>query len=385
MAVMTSTPQHFDSVIIGGGQAGLATGYHLAQRGRQFVILDANERVGDAWRKRWDSLRLFTPAGHDGLPGMRIPAPAWSFPTRDELADYLETYARHFELPVRNGVCVDGLGRADGRYLIAAGDERYAADNVVIATGAYQQPRTPEFATELDPRIVQMHSFDYRNPSQLQAGPVLVVGAGNSGADVALDVAATHETYISGEHPGHLPINTVGLSGRLAFPLIWFTWTNILKRSTPIGRKVRGKVLAGPEPLIRVKPKHIDAAGITRVGRTTGVQGGRPVVDRGVMDVANVVWCTGYRDDYDWLDLPVDRDEFGQPAGTRGIVETHPGLYFVGREFQFSFNSHLVGGVGRDAGHVADQIAARTPLGARERQRATRPGNRPGHRAIARS
>src|SRR5205085_11145609 len=174
----------------------------------------------------------------------------------------------------------DGVGRTDdGRFIVAAGDERYLADNVVIACGAFQIPYTPPFAAELDPRIVQMHAEDYRNLEQLADGPVLVVGAGNSGADIALDVARAHRTLLSGKHPGHLPINTVGLSGRLAFPIIWQVWTHVINVDTPVGRKVRPKVLRGPEPLIRVKPKHLDAARVERVGRTVGARGGLPLLD----------------------------------------------------------------------------------------------------------
>jgi cation diffusion facilitator CzcD-associated flavoprotein CzcO len=148
--------EHFETVIIGGGQAGLSVGYHLARRGRRFVILDANQRVGDPWRTRWDSLRLFTPARYDGLPGWPFPAPAWSFPTKDEVADYLEAYAARFDLPVRTGVRVDGLSRQADRYVVAAGDRRLEADHVVVAAGAYQRPRVPAFAPQLDPGIVQL-------------------------------------------------------------------------------------------------------------------------------------------------------------------------------------------------------------------------------------
>ena len=192
-------------MIIGGGQAGLSTGYHLATRGLPFVILDANERIGDAWRKRWDSLRLFTPARYDGLPGWPFPAPDWSFPTKDEVAGYLEAYAARFDLPVRTGVHVDGLSRNADRYVVAAGDRRFEADQVVVASGAYQRPRVPAFAAELDPDIVQVHSSEYRDPSQLQEGGVLVVGASNSGAEIALEVSRGHRTWLSGRHPGQEP------------------------------------------------------------------------------------------------------------------------------------------------------------------------------------
>jgi putative flavoprotein involved in K+ transport len=155
--------EHVETVIIGGGQAGLSTGYHLATRGLPFVILDANERIGDAWRKRWDSLRLFTPARYDGLPGWQFPAPDWSFPTKDEVASYLEAYAARFDLPVRTGVHVDGISRNVDRYVVAAGNRRFEADQVVVASGAYQRPRVPAFAAELDPGVVQVHSSEYRD------------------------------------------------------------------------------------------------------------------------------------------------------------------------------------------------------------------------------
>ncbi|MFL5871721.1 MAG: flavin-containing monooxygenase [Solirubrobacterales bacterium] len=355
--------EQFETVIVGGGQAGLAIGYHLANRGRSFVILDAHERIGDAWRKRWDSLRLFTPAGHDNLPGMGFPAPHWSFPTRDEMAEYLETYATEFDLPVRSGVRVDSLAEEGGRYLLAAGDRRFEADQVVIATGPFQAPKVPAFAPELDPRIVQMHSSEYRNPSQLPDGGVLVVGPGNSGADIALDVAGTHRTWLSGEHPGHIPLNTTGTSGRLAFPLIWFVWTHVLNVGTPVGRKARPKVLAGPEPLIRVKPKHLAAAGVERVARTSGVKEGLPELEDGtVMDVASVIWATGYRRELGWIDLDgFDADI--EPDTDRGVIEGQPGVYLLGREFLYAFNSHTIGGVGRDAEHIAERIAARVSDG----------------------
>ena len=179
-------PERFETVIVGGGQAGLATGYHLARLGRPFVILDAGQRIGDAWRHRWDSLRLFTPARYSGLPGMGFPAAAWHYPTKDEVAEYLETYTARFQLPVRTGVRVDGLTRQGDRYLVTAGERRYEAGNVVVASGAYHHPRIPDFAAELDRGILQLHSTGYRRPAQLRDGGVLVVGAGNSGAEIAL-------------------------------------------------------------------------------------------------------------------------------------------------------------------------------------------------------
>jgi len=356
----TATVERFETVIIGGGQAGLSLGYHLSRVGRPFVILDAHDRIGDAWRKRWDSMRLFTPARRDGLPGMPFPAPKHSFPSRKEMAAYLEAYAARFELPVRNGIRVDALGRsASGRFLIAAGEQRLEADNVVIATGPFQAARVPDFADQLDPRIAQLHSSEYRGPGELPDGDVLVVGMGNSGADIALELSGSRRVWMSGELGPVIPFKIEGVSGRLIFPLLWQVWSHVLCYGSPIGRKALPKIQAGKEPLIRVKPKWLTAAGVELVPRTAGVRDGLPLLDDGrVLDVANVVWCTGYRCSHDWIDLPVLGDDDDLVTDHRGAVAAEPGLYRVGREFLYAFNSHTIGGVGRDARHIAKRIAA---------------------------
>jgi putative flavoprotein involved in K+ transport len=364
-----SGSEHFETVIIGGGQAGLSVGYHLTRRDRRFVILDANQRIGDAWRKRWDSLRLFTPARYDGLPGWPFPAPAWSFPTKDEVADYLEAYAARFDLPVRTGVRVDRLSREADRYVVAAGKNRYEADHVVVASSPYQRPRIPVFARELDPGIVQLHSSEYRDPSQLREGGVLVVGAANSGAEIALEVSRTHQTWLSGRHPGQEPFRPGSRWDRLLLPVVWFMASHVLTVKTPIGRMVRQKfhVEGGRHsrglPLARVRPKDITAAGIERVPRTAGARGGLPVLEDGrELEVANVIWCTGFVPDFAWIDLPVFAEN-GGPVHDRGVVESEPGLYFLGLVFLYALASSLVGGVGRDAEHIAKQIASRKANG----------------------
>jgi putative flavoprotein involved in K+ transport len=350
------------TIVIGGGQAGLSMGYHLARRSVQFIILEANDRVGDSWRKRWDSLRLFTPARFDGLVGMPFPAGPHTFPAKNEMGEYLETYAAHFRLPVRTGVKVDRLGKEKGRYVVAAGELRFEAEHVVVAMATYQRPRVPPFAGSLDPGIVQLHSSEYRNPAQLRGGGVLIVGAGNSGAEIALEVARSHPTWVSGRDTGHLPFRIEGAASRLLLaPLaLRFIFHRVLTVNTPVGRKVRPKVLFRGGPLIRVKPEALAAAGIHRVPRTIGAREGLPALeDGGVLDVANVIWCTGYDPGFSWIDLPVFGQD-GQPIHRRGVVTNEPGLYFVGLHFLYALSSTMIHGVGRDAEHIAGIIAARS-------------------------
>jgi putative flavoprotein involved in K+ transport len=362
-----SNTERFETVIIGGGQAGLSVGYHLQRRGRSFVILNASERIGDSWRKRWDSLHLFTPARHDGLDGMPFPAKPWSFPSRDEMANYLEAYAERFTLPVRSGVAVDSVRRDGDGYVVTAGDRRFEADHVVVASGTFPIPSVPAFASELDPAIVQLHSFDYRNPAQLQRGSVLVVGAGNSGSEIALEaIGHEHPTWLAGDDPGHVPFRIGGLASRLVLErlVIRVVFHRVLTLRTPIGRRVHKKNMSKATPLIRIRPKEIDAAGIDRVARVAGVRDGRPLLEDGrILDAANVVWCTGFRHDYSWIEGLGE----GQPAHRRGVVEDEPGLYFVGLAFLYAFSSEMVHGVGRDAAYVAKRIASRATGTDRER------------------
>lgn len=364
---------HFETIIIGGGQAGLATGYQLATRNRPFLILDGNERIGDSWRRRWDSLRLFTPARYDSLPGMSFPGPAHSYPTKDETADYLEAYAANRELPVRTGVRVDRLFKDGDRFVVVAGNRWFEADNVVVATGAYHNPRVPDFSPDLDPGMVQMHSSQYRNPSQLQEGGVLVVGAGNSGAEIAIDLSRHHRIWLSGRDTGQEPTTAGSLPDRLLAPVMWFMATRVTNVRTPIGRKLRDHFLDPPRgiPLGRVRRKDFSVAGIERVPRVVGVRDGQPVLEDGrVLDASNVIWCTGFVPDFSWIDLPV-LGENGFPVHDRGIVESQPGLYFMGLLFLSTLSSALVGGVGRDAEHIARHIvASRSNLDASRRTNA---------------
>jgi len=356
----TYETQHTHTVVIGGGQAGLSVGYHLAKRGIPFVILDAHPRVGDAWRNRWDSLRLFTPSRYAGLPGFPFPGRGDAFLTKDEVADYLESYAQRFHLPVKNGVKVDSLSKEGQRFVTTAGDLRFESANVVVAMANYQVPRVPDFARELDPAVVQLHSHDYRNPSQLRDGGVLVVGVGNSGADIGLEVAQSHPTWMSGKESGHIPFRIeTFLASNFLVRLVRFVGHHVLTVSTPIGRKVRPKLLSKAAPLVRVKPQDLIDAGIERVPRVVGVQSGRPLLanDR-TLDVNNVIWCTGYHPGFAWIKMPIFGED-ARPVHERGIVHGMPGMYFVGLHFLYAMSSASLIGVSRDAERVVKALASR--------------------------
>jgi putative flavoprotein involved in K+ transport len=353
-------PERIETVVIGGGQAGLATAYHLQRRKRPFVILEASARVGDHWREHWDSLRLFTPAALSHLPGMRQPGPGWSFATKDEFARYLEDYVARFGLDVRTGVQVEGIKRHGDRYLVTTGEQCFDAAHVVLATGAHREPRIPTFASELEPGIMQLHSSEYRNPEQLQAGNVLVVGPANSGSEIALELAATRDVWLAGRKVPVFPVRPTSLAAHVVMRAFFFMAFRVLTSKTPIGRRVRPYIRANPAPLIRVKPRDLVAAGVQRVGRVVDVRDGRPVLEGGSeLDVANVIWATGFQADFSWIDLPACQGG-DEPAHERGVLTDEPGVYLVGQLFQHALASTFIAGVGRDADHIAGVIASRS-------------------------
>lgn len=356
----------FDTLVIGGGQTGLTVGYELARTGRTYLILDADDRVGDAWRKRWDSLLLFTPAGFFEIPGMEVPGPADRFVTKDETADLLEVYARDQGLPVLSGTRVTRLARDEETFVAETSRGSFRSRNVVVAMTNYQKPRVPAFANQLDPSIVQIHSSEYKNPTSLRDGPVLVVGMGNSGAEIGLELARDRETYVSGEPSAVIPFRIDTWMGRkVGIHIVRFLLTRVMTTSTPIGRKARQKMMGHAAPVVRAKPEDIVAAGAERVPRVTGVRGGLPeLTDGRGLEVANVVWCTGFQPGFDWIDLPVF-DQSGRPRQERGVSEDVPGLYFCGLFFQYAAWSETVTSMPRDARYVVEQLDKRssTPFG----------------------
>jgi len=360
-----TTKTRVDVLVIGGGQAGLSVGYHLKKLGLSFLIVDANERIGDAWRKRWDTLRLFTPARYDGLDGLPFPASPHHFPAKDEMADYLEQYAAHFQLPVRTGVKVNRLWREGGRYFADCGSLQFEATHVVVAMSSYQGAKVPAFAADLAPEIVQLHSSEYKSLAQLQPGPVLIVGTANSGAELAAETVTAHETWIAGRDVGEIPFPITNVwVHRIVLPILFrVVFHRILTVNTPMGRRARRKRQSALNR-IRQRRADLERAGVQWTERVVGVTNGRPrLADGRTLDVRNVIWCTGYDLGLSWIDLPIFEPD-GEPRHTSGLVEREPGLYFVGQHFQHSVSSTMVHGVGRDAkrmvGIIKERAAERT-------------------------
>ena len=343
-------------VVVGAGQAGLAIGHFLAKQGRRFVILEAASGVGAAWRSRWDSLVLFTPRRYSGLPSLAFPGDPDGYPTRDEVVAYLERYVETFELPVEVDSPVRSLTRRDGRFVVELGDRTIEASQVVVATGPFQTPRLPAIAGDLDPELFQIHSGGYGRPSEVPGGHVVVVGGGNSGYQIAQELAATHEVHLAiGSRQKPLPQR---LLGRDIF--WWLTKLGVLRKSADsrLGRRLRQR-----DTLIGSRPRDLARRGIGMKPRVVGASGRTLELEDGsALDVDAVIWATGYRTEYPWLDVPVF-DEDGRPRHRRGATEL-PGLYFLGLTWQHTRGSALIGWVGDDAEFIARQIeaAARTPV-----------------------
>ena len=350
---MKSGDKTYPVVIVGAGQAGLATSYFLKKRKIDFIILEENKNVGDNWRKRWDSLHLFTPSQYDGLPGMEFPLQKDGFPGKDQVADFLKAYIKKFDIPVQVETKVNKLTKvAGGNFLLETSSGNFIAERVVIATGTHPIPEVPDFSSQLSSEIVQIHSSAYKNPEMLNRGSVLVVGAGTSGIEIAIELSGTHETYISGKPTFHIPDNIFKYAGKL----YWWFALHILTINTPVGRKAKDKILHGGGPLIKISAEDLDKAGVKRLPRMKGVKDGFPEFEDGtVLKVSTVIWATGYRPDFSWIQIE-GFDKTGWPAANRGIAINQNGLYFMGMPFQFGLVSGLIGGVGRDAEFIVKNL-----------------------------
>jgi putative flavoprotein involved in K+ transport len=352
---MTTDPAQpqLDVLVIGGGQAGLAMGYHLAQRGLRFQIVDSGPQIGSAWRSRWDSLQLFTSGRYDNLPGLPFPAGADSYPDKDAVSEYLVTYAAEFGLPVRLDTTVTSLARAgDGTYLAKAGTDAVEAAQVVVATGPFQVPVTPPVAAELAPDVHQIHSADYRRPGALPTGKVLVVGSANSGCQIALELSATRSVDLAvGKR---IPTVSQRPWGRD----VWW-WASHVGLDRVTAQSRLGRRLAGRDQIVGIGPHELARRhGIAVRPRVDGVSG-RTIRfadgSHGEYDV--VLWATGFRTDDSWIDVPDVIDEEGRLRQSRGVTPS-AGLYTLGRSWQHTRGSALLGWVGNDAAYLAEQMTA---------------------------
>ena len=340
----------FDVAVIGGGQAGLAMGYFLAREGRHFTILEASDSIGAAWRSRWDSLVLFTPRRYDSLPGLPFPGDPDGYPGRDEVIGYLERYASTFELPVELNSPVQSVAPADGGFVLNLGTRTLEADQVVVATGPFQVPNVPAFAADLAPDVAQMHSTGYRRPSDVPEGTVLVVGGGNTGFQIAKELSATHSVHLAiGSRQTPLPQRVLG---RDLF--WWLTKTGLIKKTVDsrIGRRARDR-----DTLIGSSTRDVKRHGVEVKPRVVGASGGAVTfADGSELEVDAVIWATGYRSEYGWIDVPVF-DQNGRVLHRRGVTD-YPGLFFLGLTWQHTRGSALLGWVKDDAEFISERIAA---------------------------
>jgi putative flavoprotein involved in K+ transport len=362
-------------VVVGGGQAGLAIGYFLAQQGRDFTILEAAGEPATAWRERWGSLKLFTSARYDALPGLAFPGEPDRYPLRDEVADYLIDYARHFELPVELGSRVRSIRKPGGTYLVELGDRTYEADQVVVATGPFQVPIVPAIAERLDADVMQLHSGAYRTPEAIPEGPVLVVGGGNTGFQIAEELSASHEAHLSiGSRQTPLPQRILGRD------LFWYLEGTGLIYKTRVSRI--GRRMAGRDTLIGSTPRALRRRhGVQLHGRAVDATGSTvSFSDDTRLDVRSVIWATGFGVDHSWIDVPVF-DENGRVVHERGVTES-PGLYFLGLTWQHTRGSALLGWVRDDAEYIAHAINALRPTAPGETPALARPGSTPAATAL---
>lgn len=350
---MESHGKNHSTIIIGAGHCGLAMAHELAVRGQDFLMLEAGNAPGNSWSSRWESLELFTPAAHDGLPGRKFPARRGAYPTAGAVSDYLQSYAAAFDLPIQTSTTASRLEIGpEGEFGVQTNRGAFTARRVIVATGVHQLPKIPALAKQISADTNQLHSSEYRNPAQIPEGPVAVVGFGTSGAQIACELAPSHQVTICGRPTSHVPEALI----RYAPALYWLLVHRLLTRSTPAGRKVAQKIFTRGAPLIRVSTQDVESAGVASVGRVESVHDGVMVARDGTsIEASTVIWATGYRPDYSWIE-GLGTDELGYPFHSRGVSTDVPGLGFLGIPFQYGLTSGIIGGAGRDARYLARRL-----------------------------
>ncbi len=353
-----SNNRNYNTIIIGAGQAGLSAGYYLKKLGLEFVILTKDSRIGDNWRKRWDSLRLFTPVFFNHLPGMNFPSDNPDYlPDKNETADFLEIYCRHFNLPVLFNREAFNLEMKNNLFCVETNSGNYIAHNVIVATGSFQNPHIPDFAKDINGSIFQIHSSRYTNPGQLNKGGVLVVGAGSSGLQIAAEIAEQsspgREVWLSGPDTGTFPRQILGID---IYHILAPTVFHVPLKSFP-GRIIKSVSYRHGDLVLKPTYKKTIKAGVKRVGRTVRAEHGFPVIENNIqLKVGNVIWCTGFRHNFDWIKLDIFDDK-GRPVHNRGVINKMPGIYFLGLHFQHTLSSSLLGGVRKDAEFITSRLS----------------------------
>jgi putative flavoprotein involved in K+ transport len=352
---MMSNVEARDVIVVGGGQAGLAIGYFLAQQNADFTILEAAAEPTAAWRARWDSLRLFTPVRYNSLPGKAFPGDPDTYPRRDDVVAYLTDYAERFDLPVELGSPVRSINPlGGGGYIVETNGRAFETNQVVIATGPFQVPHVPALAKGLDDVVAHFHSSDYRTPGSIPPGPVLVVGGGNTGFQIAAELAATHPVHLSiSARQTPLPQR---LLGRDLFAFL--DKTGLMNKSvdTRLGQRLKDR-----ETLIGSHPRSLRRRhGVSLHGRAKSADGNRVTFeDDTTLEVSSVIWATGYRLDHSFVHAPVFDDE-GAVVHDRGVTWS-PGLYFLGLPWLYTRGSALLGWVKDDARFLSERIAEAAP------------------------
>ncbi|WP_299093595.1 NAD(P)-binding domain-containing protein [uncultured Metabacillus sp.] len=341
----------YNTIIVGAGQAGLAMGYYLRDMTNSFLLIESHARVGDSWRLRYDSLRLFTPRSHSALPGMSLPGDQNGYPTKDEVADYLEEYAKKFNLPVKLNTKITKVSKEeDNFHIITNSGEEFLTKNLIIATGPFQKPSIPDFSDKIPNDIFQIHSAHYKNPSQLKDGTTLVVGGGNSGMQIAAELSSTRDVYLSlGKKPKFLPYQVFNKS------IFW--WFSVLGISKLTVDSKPGQFLKKNDPIIGKEIIPLVKEGkVKMLPRTTGFSDQKIKFENGnEIQPKNIIWATGFKPDYDWLDISNIFDEKGNPIHERGVTK-EPGLFFIGLSWQYRRGSALLLGVGEDAKYLAGKL-----------------------------